>query len=504
MAKAFSIRDLMDNDLDLRQQDTDAYEKVSVNDIMLNPKNEYTLSEIEKLKDSIYALGGVQQNIVLVKCQECSDRKYLALDGHRRVMACRQLVNEGYTEFEYIPAVIKTDTDKNMKDAMLVMINSTQRNKSDWEKVMEHMKLKEIIPKLKKRSGADGRTRDIEADLMGVSQTQINIYNTIGTRLNEKMMMMFKGGSIGISLAYEVAKQELYVQEQLAELAQKNGSITEDDIRYLAGSRVYKGQLVITETEKADVSESDAFGKVQDDTVTDTREIKNVSESDTSGKTQNQPVYAPPEKKIVCSTTNKDDIDAAIYFIFRMNDFPESKLQELINCYIESENSTNASISAENRFNKMLPYENGNIRVTRKCGYRVEYIHTGEIHNIPYYYFWEGFKREFEGSWKREETGKTDVTEKIENVSESDTCDELLAAVANEGEAGEQETKFRGGYEPALVDDLIKQYTSYLEIAVPEKEGGAMWKQICKYKCLLDALDLLKYKLKEEGSSNDL
>lgn len=503
MAKAFSIRDLMDGDLDLRQQDSDTYDKVSVNDIMLNPKNEYTLSDLEKLKDSIYALGGVQQNIVLVKCQECSERKYLALDGHRRVMACRQLVNEGYGEFEYIPAVIKTDTDKNMKDAMLVMINSTQRNKSDWEKVMEHMKLKEIIPKLKKRSGVDGRTRDIEADLLGVSQTQINIYNTIGTRLNEKMMMMFKGGSIGISLAYEVAKQELCIQEQLVELAQKNGSITEDDIRYLAGSRVCKRQLVITGTEKADVLESDTSGKLQDDTVTDAREKKNVSESDTSRKTQNAPVYAPPEK-IVCSTANKDDVDAAIYFIFRMDDFPASKLQELISCYMDAENNTNASINAENRFNKMLPYENGNVRVTRKGGYRVEYIHTGEIHDIPSYYFWEGFEREFGGNWKREKTEQTDIPEKIENVLESDTCDEMLAAVANEGEVGEQEIKFRGGYEPALVDDLIKQYTSYLEIAVPAKERGAMWKQICKYKCLLDALDLLKNKLKEEESSNDL
>lgn len=379
MAKAFSIRDFMGDDF--RQQDSDAYESVSVNDIMLNPRNEYTLSEIEKLKDSIYALGGVQQNIVLVKCQEWSGRKYLALDGHRRVMACRQLVNEGYVEFEYIPAVIKANTDADMKDAMLVMINSTQRNKSDWEKVMEHMKLKEIIPKLKKRHGADGRTRDIEADLLGVSQTQINIYNTIGTRLNEKMMKMFKDGSIGISLAYEAAKQELCIQEQLVELAQKNGTITEDDIRYLAGSRVCQGQLVITGAapKKADVSESDTSGKVQDDTVADIREIKNVSESDTS------------------------EIPSKLYGTIRNGE---------------------------------------NVEIT-------------------------------EGA---------------------------MPEASDDNQRKQQDIKFRGGYEPILIEDLAKEYASYLEMAVSENRD----KQICKYNCLLDALDLLAEKLNVERNNNDL
>lgn len=292
MAKPFSIRDLMTDDFGQQDSVYDVYEKVSVYDIGLNPKNEYTLSEIEKLKDSIYALGGVQQNIVLVKCPEWSQYKYLALDGHRRLMACRQLVNEGYTEFEYIPAVIKTDIDTDMKDAMLVLINSTQRNKSDWEKVMEHMRLKEIIPKLKKRQGVDGRTRDIEADLLGVSHAQINIYNTIGTRLNAKMMEMFKVGSIGISLAYETAKQELCIQEQIVELFHRNGSVTEDDIRNLAGSRGCKGQLKMAEpvSEKANVPESSTFEKVQDDPVIDVQAIKNVSESDTFKKSQMEPV----------------------------------------------------------------------------------------------------------------------------------------------------------------------------------------------------------------------
>lgn len=314
MAKPFSIRDLMTDDFGQQDSGYDVYEKVSVYDIGLNPKNEYTLSEIEKLKDSIYALGGVQQNIVLVKCPEWSKHKYLALDGHRRLMACRQLVNEGYTEFEYIPAVIKTDIDTDMKDAMLVMINSTQRNKSDWEKVMEHMRLKEIIPKLKKRQGVDGRTRDIEADLLEVSQAQINIYNTIGTRLSAKMMELFRNGNIGISLAYEAAKQELCIQEQLAELVYKKGDITEDDIRNLAGSRVCKGQLEMAEIEpeNANVSESSTFENAQNDSVTNVQEIETVLESDTFKTLQVESVSEIGPENANVSESDTFEMDSVI------------------------------------------------------------------------------------------------------------------------------------------------------------------------------------------------
>ena len=135
MAKAFSIRDFMD---DVRQQDeSDVSEKVSIYDIGINPKNKYTMSDIEKIKDSIYALGGVQQNVILVRCPEGAEHKYIALDGHRRLAASMELVEEGYKEFELIPAVIKGQIDTDTEDAMLVLMNSTQRNKTDWEKVMD-------------------------------------------------------------------------------------------------------------------------------------------------------------------------------------------------------------------------------------------------------------------------------------------------------------------------------------------------------------------------------
>lgn len=379
MAKAFSIRDyIYDN---VRQQDSDAYEKVSIYDIESNPDNDYELSEIEKMKDSIFALGGVQQNIVLVKCPENADHKYLALDGHRRLAASRGLVEEGYKEFEFIPAVIKGQIDNGMDMAVLVMMNSTQRNKTDWERVMEHMKLKEIIPMLKKRQGIDGRTRDIEADMLGVSQTQIGVYNMIGTRLNADLMEMFRIGRIGISLAYACAKQELYIQDKLVDLASKKGSITEEDIKQLSGSRECKEpqKMPTTKFAKENVSDSDTSGKTKDELGVKIYETKNVSESDT--------------------------------------------------------------------------------------------------HKAP----------------------QITLNECDETISEL-TIEEDVPNTSNESNCEKQDAKFRGGYELILVDDLAKEYVSYLEMAMGENREN----QIHKYNCLLDALDLLRERLNSEGSKDDI
>ncbi len=202
MAKGFSIMDMMS---EISREDAaviEKIEKVSVFDIKPNEENFYESSSMEQLKNSIFAMGGVRQNILLVKLPGVLPVSYKIIAGHRRVRACMELVQEGHPEFEYIPAVIIENIDRETEKMLLVMTNSTQRELTDWEKVMQHMKLKEIIPKLKKRQGLDGRARTLEADYLGVSEAQIAIYNTIGTKLDAWLMSIFKDGSIGISLAY--------------------------------------------------------------------------------------------------------------------------------------------------------------------------------------------------------------------------------------------------------------------------------------------------------------
>ncbi len=295
MAKGFSIMDMMN---EISKEDAavaaEKTERVSVFDIKPNEENFYEPSSMEQLKNSIFAMGGVQQNILLAR-EKTQTVSYRIIAGHRRVRACMELVQEGHFEFEHIPAVIIENIDKDTEKMLLVMTNSTQRELTDWEKVMQHMELKEIIPKLKKRQGIDGRVRTLEADYLGVSEAQIGIYNTIGTRLDEWLMRIFKDGSIGISLAYEAAKLEVEEQKQLVQISMVNGGFTEEDIKKLTSSRLIKGQKSLLESTDKNVSESDTFEKAQEPRKENVSESstfekpsesgkENVSESDTSEK----------------------------------------------------------------------------------------------------------------------------------------------------------------------------------------------------------------------------
>ena len=467
MAKGFSIMDIM-NEMSKEgaATETETIEKVSVYDIQPNKDNFYQYSNIEELKNSIYAMGGIQQNLLLVRLPEGSTHKYKALAGHRRREACLQLVLEGHKEFELVPAVIKENIDSDTEETLLVMTNSTQRTLTDWEKVMQHMKLKEIIPKLKKRQGLDGKTRALESDYLGVSEGQIAIYNTIGTKLNEWLMDWFKSGKIGISLAYEAAKLEPEQQEQLVEIAKDKGNFTEEDIKRIVGSRPIEGQLKIELDEK--VTESDTFAEEPE---ISTREEK--------------------PKEIPYST---DNVDNAISLIFDVAEFPTDKLNELKELFMQGESDAYMGyLSEQSIFYKMLPYENRYVRVKYECGYRVEFIHTNKTIKIPIYNFWKAFEEYFEWEWKdkwlEEPKEKQSSIDEEEKVTESDTFEEEESPAAEKIES--EAVALRGGYDASQIDALILDYEIVLKDAIERKHMKAIY----KYNCLLDALELLKQKV---------
>lgn len=592
MAKGFSIMDMM-SDISRGEaaEGAETIEKVSVFDIQPNEDNFYEISSIEQLKNSIFSMGGVQQNLLLSRLPAGDRYKYKALAGHRRIYACIELVQEGHREFEHVPAVIKENIDKDTEDMLLIMTNSTQRELTDWEKVMQHMKLKEIIPKIKKRQGLDGKTRTLEADYLGVSEGQIAIYNTIGTKLDTWLMGVFKDGGIGISLAYEAARLEPEEQKQLVQITMDKGCFTEEDIKRLAGSRVIKGQQRI----KENVSDSDTSGELADVADSNMAEVVNVSDSDTfkepgqmkmsdtetqcdagnktvpptddeilclynhmieeydgnrkelanilkdnlgrsysgfhcseydyqfspkgvrinfshyttsyaelvrrlntlvpekenvpeSGtfvEAQNEPVCAElTEKSEICYTNNAEEIGTAIDFIFFMNDFPEDKLNRLMDAFRRKENFTNASIAAELIFKEMLPYESRCIKVAYHAGYQVEYIQTGEIYCFPPYDFWKGFESGAGFCLDRNDIEQPEKAIENENVSDHDISEPDKLKVDKL-----PDISFRGGYTLAMVDKQIEKYGRYLSMAV---EAGDIPNLVSEYSCLLDALELLR------------
>ena len=291
MARSFSIMDIM-SDASKAETVTETVEKISIWDIQPNQDNFYQLCNIEQLKSSIYAMGGVQQNIVVTNLPAGEKFKYKLLAGHRRTLACVELVQEGHKEFELIPAVIKNHATSDEEEMLLLMTNSTQRELSDYEKVIQHMKLKKLIPKLKRRDNIPGKVRSLEAEFMNVSQSQIGIYNTIGTRLEADLMELFAKDEIGISLAYEIAKLSSVDQIKLIDVYLQNGRLTDEDVKYLVNNKPIAGQTKLDDIVTEKVSDSDtleqtaAEEKVPDSDTFEEPDIdysveENVSDSDT-------------------------------------------------------------------------------------------------------------------------------------------------------------------------------------------------------------------------------
>ncbi len=243
----FSLMDYMNEASKELANPNDIIEQVSIFDIEPNENNFYGMREIEKLKESIILLGGVQENLILVKNPTGSRYKYKALAGHRRRLACMELVQEGNKEFEYVPAVIKEHISAKAEKGILLLTNSTQRGElTDYEKVMEHIESRKLIEEYKKEQKLEGRIRKLEAEYLQVSEGQIAIYDKIINNLSPGLMKYFEQDKMGISAAYEAARRDEEEQRQIQDYLDAHDTITETDIKAICGSRI-KGQRTISD-----------------------------------------------------------------------------------------------------------------------------------------------------------------------------------------------------------------------------------------------------------------
>ncbi len=352
--------------------------------------------------------------------------------------------------------------DAGMDEAVLIMMNSTQRNKTDWEKVMEHMKLKEIIPGLKKRNGIDGRTRDIEAEMLGVSRGQVSIYNTIGTRLDVELMQLFKDGGIGISLAHAAAQIEPELQRCLAGIAKEKGGFDEEDIRMLTDSHPMDGQQVFEIDRDVNVPDSDTFEEP---------EPAGIKTPDTEGQCGAGKKNAPPT-------------DEEIIGLYRhMVEEHDGDRQNLAGILKEKLGRRYTGLHCSEYSYSFSPkgVKIGDSDYTMSYAELVRRLNVlvPVKGNVP------------ESGTSGE--AQADASADGKNVPDSGTCSETLAAADDENKG--QAIKLREGYGLNMVRSQINKYERYLEMA----QQGNRTTLVCECNCLLDALDLLRERLVEES-----
>lgn len=235
MAK-FDLKGLLnDRSVPDRQQDQKIVYR-NPKDLIPSEENFYNTEKLERLKQSIKLLGILQPLLI-----ENRDGKDYVIAGHCRRKCCIDLINEGNDKFSRVPCIYKTHSDLEqdagqeddiVRQIMIIQANC-YRDKSDWEKMTETLKMEGLVKELREKTPMEGKTRDILKDLIGTSGGQLGRYHAISTNLCEQLMSEFEEDRIKISVAYEASKLNREHQKQACELYEETGILTLDDIRDL-------------------------------------------------------------------------------------------------------------------------------------------------------------------------------------------------------------------------------------------------------------------------------
>ena len=235
MAK-FDLKGLLnDRSVPDRQQDQKIVYR-NPKDLIPSEENFYNTEKLERLKQSIKLLGILQPLLI-----ENRDGKDYVIAGHCRRKCCIDLLNEGNDRFSRVPCIYKTQSkleqdagqENDIVRQIMIIQANCYRDKSDWEKMTETLKMEGLVKELREKSPMEGKTRDILKDLIGTSGGKLGRYHSISTTLCEQLMSEFKEDRIKISVAYEVSKLNKEYQKQACELYEEAGVLTLDDIRDL-------------------------------------------------------------------------------------------------------------------------------------------------------------------------------------------------------------------------------------------------------------------------------
>lgn len=204
---------------------------LSVFELIPSEGNFYSIDEIEKLKRDIELAGGVKQNLTVTPLD---GGKYKILAGHRRRRACLELVQEGKREYEFIPCGIEPRQQDNemqeIREELLIITTNSQREKTDWDRVQETKHLHDVLRRYKARGGKlPGRLREIIADTLNTSTTQIGRMGAIAKNLIPEFQEEMREKRLGISAAYELSGlPEEQQRAALREYREKGGLSVND------------------------------------------------------------------------------------------------------------------------------------------------------------------------------------------------------------------------------------------------------------------------------------
>lgn len=224
---AFDIKDFLNTESKKEMADDFVLKKIPAEKLHPSDKNFYEMDpvEIEALKETI-ELVGVQENLVVKKISAGENAgDYEIIAGHKRHRAVTELLAEGKEVSPLLPCKVESDADGVKNELILIFTNSTQRERSDYCKMQEIQRVRELLEEYAKYNNVPGRKRDVIAGILNTSKSTIGRLDNIRRNIIPDFLEEYKAGKISTTAANEIAGATPEEQHQLLEKYKETGGI---------------------------------------------------------------------------------------------------------------------------------------------------------------------------------------------------------------------------------------------------------------------------------------
>lgn len=201
---------------------------IDIDSLVPSKENFYGLDKKESMKASIRIVG-IEQPL-RVEPIEGQTGKYKVLAGHCRLSASKELAEED-EKYRYVPCYVKDRQSKQLSCLTMLLTNFTQREPTDYEKMLELTEIEKIAKEIKQQENISGRVRDMIAELLSISASQIGRYTAIRNNLDCHLMEAFQQQEIAMSIAYEASGLNPANQIKLYVRLKEKGKIEVSDVK---------------------------------------------------------------------------------------------------------------------------------------------------------------------------------------------------------------------------------------------------------------------------------
>lgn len=227
-AKKFSFLDIMNNSAKAVEISKD-FKEVFLSPYEVKPteSNFYSQENIEELADSFLAVGQQQPTVLAF-----TNGEYKIVSGHRRNAANILNIERGELASDAKVRYLYREMTPAILELSLIMGNALNRKLTPYEEMEQAKRLKEALIRAKEEDGLElkGKIRDIIAELLETSPTQIARMEKINSSLTDEAKEQFKAGNIGITAAYETSKLQPEEQKAVADAAAAGEEVKPKDI----------------------------------------------------------------------------------------------------------------------------------------------------------------------------------------------------------------------------------------------------------------------------------